>query len=155
MLYHFAKSPNLRRSVKIKNFKLKILGIGLMFPWAIGYSILPWIAYAVPIWWQLQLVMSAPLPIFLIIYFFIPECPRWLLIKGRVNEAKTILENAVRINGSTWPDQMNLQALNTLKTDAGTDASADQESSADDNKSKANLLDLFNGFLEGVPRCCR
>ena len=93
-------------------------GIGLMFPWATGYSVLPWIAYAIPSWWKLQLVMSAPLPIFLVMYFFIPECPRWLLAKGRINEAKIILEKAVRINGHSWPEQFNLQAFNNLKNDA-------------------------------------
>ena len=35
-----------------------IIGIGLEFPWAVGYIILPWIALAVPDWGNLQLAIS-------------------------------------------------------------------------------------------------
>ena len=63
------------------------LGIGLMFPWAIGYSSLPLLAYFVPNWFYLQIALTLPLPVFIIFYWFLPECPRWLLTKGRVNEA--------------------------------------------------------------------
>ena len=31
-----------------------IIGIGLEFPWALGYSVLPAIAYAIPDWSWLQ-----------------------------------------------------------------------------------------------------
>ena len=111
------------------------LGIGLMFPWAIGYSVLPWVAYAVPSWWKLQLVISSPLPVFLIIYWFLPECPRWLLTKGRVNEARTILKKAAQINGNTPDDQMDLNAF---------DASNLATNSKDEYQGKkTNLLDLF------------
>ena len=129
-------------------------GIGLMFPWATGYSVLPWIAYAIPSWWKLQLVISAPLPIFLVMYFFIPECPRWLLAKGRINEAKIILEKAVRINGQSWPEQFNLQGFNNLKNDANDPdypAITEQKVSFFDlfktsNLRKNTLIQYFNWF---------
>ena len=95
------------------------LGIGLMFPWATGYSLLPWVAYAIPTWWRLQLVISAPLPIFFIAYYFIPECPRWLLTKGKTEEAKKVLEKAVKINGKNWPEQINLCAFDNLEIEQG------------------------------------
>ena len=119
------------------------LGIGLQFPWATGYSVLPWIAYAIPSWWKLQLVISAPLPIFLVMYFFIPESPRWLLAKGKINEAKIILEKAARINGHSWPEQSNIQSFNNLKNDAN-----DLEQGMYKNRvnSDRNILVNFHSF---------
>ena len=96
------------------------LGIGLMFPWAIGYSFLPLLAYYVPNWFHLQIALTIPLPIFIVIYYFLPECPRWLLTKGRVNEAYEILEKAVRINGKEWPQDLQLKAINQISSTAAT-----------------------------------
>ena len=90
------------------------LGIGLMFPWATGYSTLPLLAYYVPNWQHLQLALTLPLPIFAVLYWFLPECPRWLLTKGRTTEANSILEKAVRINGRQWSQDIQLKTINEL-----------------------------------------
>ncbi len=104
----------------------------MMFPWAVGYSVLPVITYYVRDWYNLQLLASAPLPFFLIAYFFLPECPRWLLTKGRFDEANAIMEKAARINGK------NFEAVNNL-----TEA-AEKETEAENVLQKqATLIDLF------------
>ncbi len=84
------------------------LGIGFEFPWALAYTTLPGIAYYVRNWRHLQLVISCPPVIFLPIYFFLTESPRWLLSQGRVDEAKVILEKAVKMNGRQWPEGFTL-----------------------------------------------
>ncbi len=43
---------------------------------------------------------SLPLPMFILFYCCLPECPRWLLSKGRNKEAKAILKKAAQINGT-------------------------------------------------------
>merc|ERR1719270_2479740 len=100
--------------------------MGLMFPWAIGYSFIPLLAYYVRNWFHLQIALTIPLPIFIVIYWFLPECPRWLLTKGHVNEAYEILEKAVRINGKEWPQDLQLQAINEI-TSNGTQNQDDTE----------------------------
>ena len=124
-----------------------ILGIGLMFPWATGYSVLPLLAYYVPNWQHLQLALSIPLPIFAIIYWFLPECPRWLLTKGRTDEAKQILEKAIRINGKLRSQELQLIDLNDTENEQETK----EENTIFDliktpNMRKITLIQWFNWF---------
>jgi len=75
------------------------IGIGLEFPWALGYSVLPLIAYHVRDWSWLQFVITIPLVFFLLVTFFLPESPRWLLARGKLDDAKEVLSDAMKING--------------------------------------------------------
>lgn len=115
------------------------LGIGLMFPWAIGYSFLPLLAYFVPNWFHLQIALTIPLPIFIILYWFLPECPRWLLTKGKVNEAYEILVKAARINGKELPQDLQLKAINQIVQEEDVE----NEPSRSESTAAATFLDLF------------
>lgn len=78
------------------------IGIGLEFPWAVGYMSLPLVAWIFPTWSHLQLAISIPvilLVILLAIPGLVPESPRWLLVKGRMDEAEEILQKAGKMNG--------------------------------------------------------
>lgn len=61
-------------------------------------TVLPWIALASGHWKTLSLVTSLPLALAIFSPFFIPESPRWLLSKGRVDEAVTKVLTIGRIN---------------------------------------------------------
>ena len=50
-------------------------------------------------WKMLQIVVSAPLFLLLLLYFVLPESPRWLIATGRYKEAKKTIEKAAKMNG--------------------------------------------------------
>ncbi len=98
-----------------------IIGIGLEFPWALGYSVLPAVAYAVPEWSWLQLTITIPLILFAFVTLILPESPRWLLAEGRLEEAEDVLDRALEINGSQFPEGMKLVPAVRTKCDAFLD----------------------------------
>ena len=49
-------------------------------------------------WWKLQIafaLLALPLIMF---YFLVPESPRWLLEKGKTDEAREVLLNIAKVN---------------------------------------------------------
>eukprot|EP00088_Acartia_fossae_P013335 TRINITY_DN16988_c0_g1_i5.p1 TRINITY_DN16988_c0_g1~~TRINITY_DN16988_c0_g1_i5.p1 ORF type:complete len:543 (+),score=70.92 TRINITY_DN16988_c0_g1_i5:58-1686(+) len=78
-----------------------IIGIGFQIPWAVAYMILPGLAYALPYWAHLQIAISLPCLIYLLVLFIpglVPESPKWLLVKGYEKEAEAILDKAAKMN---------------------------------------------------------
>jgi OCT family organic cation transporter-like MFS transporter 1 len=57
------------------------------------------------------MALSCPVFFFAIFYFFMPESPRWLLQKGRLDDAKQILEKILKFNGKVWPEGFELKRL--------------------------------------------
>jgi OCT family organic cation transporter-like MFS transporter 4/5 len=121
-----------------------LFGIGFEYPWALAYSTLPGIAYVVRNWSHLQLIISVPPIIFLIIYHFIPESPRWLLSQGRVEEAKIILEKAGKTNGRQWPENLVLEGK-SKDPEAGSGATI-LDLFKTPNLRKNTLIQYFNWF---------
>ncbi|XP_072797103.1 solute carrier family 22 member 14 isoform X3 [Vicugna pacos] len=70
---------------------------------AVGAMFLTGLAHSLPHWRLLYLVGGAPV-FFLISYIWIlPESPRWLMMKGKLNEAKQVLCYAADVNKKTIP----------------------------------------------------
>ncbi|KAL4659723.1 solute carrier family 22 member 5-like isoform X1 [Arapaima gigas] len=78
------------------------LGVCLFF--AVGYMTLPLVGYYVRDWRTLLLVLTVPSFLYIPLWWFIPESPRWLHSQGRVEEAEVILRNAARINRVMAPE---------------------------------------------------
>ena len=79
-----------------RKYKSKI-GI-LQAPFAIGEVLVSFTAWMIRDWITFQIVVSAPLFLLLLLYFIIPESPRWLIATRRFDEAKEVLEKASRKN---------------------------------------------------------
>ncbi|XP_070842517.1 solute carrier family 22 member 13-like [Chaetodon trifascialis] len=71
----------------------------------VGLMVLPGIAYLIHNWRILQLVLFSPLLLIVgLLYWFLPESARWLLTKGRKEEAQKELRRAARMNGRMVTD---------------------------------------------------
>ncbi|XP_061778472.1 solute carrier family 22 member 13b [Nerophis ophidion] len=69
---------------------------------AVGLMLLSGLAYLIPHWRVLQLVLYSPLLLLLILlYWFLPESARWLLTQGRKEEAVKEVRRAAKVNGRT------------------------------------------------------
>eukprot|EP00092_Neocalanus_flemingeri_P001135 GFUD01001209.1.p1 GENE.GFUD01001209.1~~GFUD01001209.1.p1 ORF type:complete len:528 (-),score=171.53 GFUD01001209.1:155-1738(-) len=67
--------------------------------WVVGYMTLPMLAYSVPNMRQMEVLLGlAVSPLLLLLVFCHPESPRWLLSKGRVDRAVTILNRVASWN---------------------------------------------------------
>ena len=109
-----------------------LVSFGLEYSWALGYLTVPLLAWALPRWDNLQLGISVPTVVFALLLAWpglLPESPRWLLVKGRREEAEEIIEKARRIN------------RREEKAEVGPSESEVKESS--DKASPGTVLDLF------------
>ncbi|KAI8482966.1 hypothetical protein Bbelb_392660 [Branchiostoma belcheri] len=72
----------------------------------LGYVIMGGIAYFVRTWNMLQLIISLPGVVWLPLWFLVTESPRWLLAKGRTEEARGIVEKMAEKNGVDFPEAL-------------------------------------------------
>ncbi|CRL07715.1 CLUMA_CG020669, isoform A [Clunio marinus] len=82
--------------------KYRIISICLFEQfWSIGVILLP----AVSSWWKswttVYIAISIPTFSLIILYYWIPDSPRWLLKHNRVADAKKVLLDAANFNGKT------------------------------------------------------
>ncbi|KAG0720831.1 Organic cation transporter protein [Chionoecetes opilio] len=87
--------------------------MGMMYQcfFAVGFMLLPAIAYFVNDWRSLQLWISIPSVLMLLYYWFLPESPRWLMLQGRYEDALKILRQVAKTNGGSLPPKEELDVL--------------------------------------------
>ena len=85
------------------------LGMSMNYSWPVCRLIIAGLAYSLRDWhWHLRCI-SALVAVGSVILFWLPESPRWLIAKGRMDEAKKIMSAACERNGKpVEPDNIEL-----------------------------------------------
>ena len=68
-------------------------------------------------WKLLQLVLTAPSIVFLTYWWIVPESVRWLIHKGKYDQAKSQIEKIAKENQSEIPETMIDQVIDLCKKD--------------------------------------
>jgi MFS transporter, OCT family, solute carrier family 22 (organic cation transporter), member 4/5 len=86
---------------------------------AIGIMTVALFAFVVRPWRWLMVVVSIPCAPFVVFLwltkYLIPESPRWLVLRGREDDAKDILLHAGRVSNRPLPPSMTLFVPDVLK----------------------------------------
>ncbi|OWF37560.1 Organic cation transporter protein [Mizuhopecten yessoensis] len=86
--------------------KRKYTGIINEIFFAFGECCLAGIGYLVRDWHHVEIIIAAPMVLYLTYWWFIPESPRWLINKGRFDEAEDILRKAAKFNKKELPEKI-------------------------------------------------
>ncbi|KAK7469872.1 hypothetical protein BaRGS_00036092 [Batillaria attramentaria] len=79
--------------------------------WAVGLITLSGLAFLLRDWRHLTMTTAAISVPMLFSWWFVSESPRWLISRGRIAEAKNILETAARLNKRPVPDFSGLERV--------------------------------------------
>ncbi|CAL4118969.1 unnamed protein product, partial [Meganyctiphanes norvegica] len=80
--------------------------------WTAGMSLLPLVAWLSRSWQTLGLITTLPFAIFLLAWRYLPESPRFLLSRGRLEETHKLLSDIAKRNGQPVPDKLEITLLN-------------------------------------------
>ena len=73
--------------------------MSMNYSWPVCRLIIAGLAYSLRDWhWHLRCI-SALVAVGAVILYWLPESPRWLIAKGRMDEAKSIMSAACERNG--------------------------------------------------------
>ncbi|XP_019065405.1 solute carrier family 22 member 4 isoform X2 [Fukomys damarensis] len=102
-----------------KSARLVFSTLGVCTFFAMGYMLLPLLAYFIRDWRMLLLALTLPGALCAPLWWCIPESPRWLISQKRFREAEDIIQKAAKMNSVTAPpvifDPIELQELTSLK----------------------------------------
>ncbi|XP_053613138.1 carcinine transporter [Plodia interpunctella] len=73
--------------------------------YTLGLIMLSGITYLLRDWRLLALATSVPFLFYYLYWFVLPESPRWLLMRERLEEANKILKDIARVNGKELPEE--------------------------------------------------
>lgn len=87
-------------------YRTRITNLSFAIFFTTGAVALPWISLACGYWKKVALATSLPMALAVIAPFIIPESPRWLLTKGRTDDAVNKVLNIARVNKKVIPQSI-------------------------------------------------
>uniref|UniRef100_A0A3B4FEH5 Major facilitator superfamily (MFS) profile domain-containing protein n=1 Tax=Pundamilia nyererei TaxID=303518 RepID=A0A3B4FEH5_9CICH len=87
-----------------KSARVTYILLGHSLGFGFGYALLPLFAYFIRGWRMLLVAAALPGFLFIPTWCLIPESPRWLLQKGRVEEAELVIRKAAQWNRVPAPE---------------------------------------------------
>ncbi|XP_037793895.1 organic cation transporter protein-like [Penaeus monodon] len=87
------------------------VGILIFLPWALTVLVLGGYGYLLRDWRWLSVTTSLPCLLFLPMLLVLDESPRWLIVRGRHDDALRVLQKAARWNKAQLPPEEELRAL--------------------------------------------
>ncbi|XP_045769443.1 organic cation transporter-like protein isoform X2 [Maniola jurtina] len=82
-----------------------------------GHFLVGLIAWNVPYWRNLILILYAPLFLFLSYYWFISESVRWNMTKGRYREVESFLKKVAQVNKRELTEKFQQELKETVNTE--------------------------------------
>ncbi|XP_045137877.1 organic cation transporter protein-like isoform X1 [Portunus trituberculatus] len=114
------------------------MGILMGLPWALGTMVFGVVAYFIRSWRWLQLAVSLPNVLLFPALYFMDESPRWLIVRGRHDQAVQVLRKAALWNRVTLQPEADLCALmNEVQEESATCSST--PANTDTNTKKFRL----------------
>ncbi|KAF7666262.1 hypothetical protein LDENG_00112730 [Lucifuga dentata] len=93
----------------------KLVGLTNGFGWTFGSAVFPAIAYFVTDWRWLTISVSLPLIQAILTWRFLPESARWLIAKGKLEQAQTNLQKCAKMNQrEDLMDALTIEALSNI-----------------------------------------
>ncbi|XP_041356318.1 organic cation transporter protein-like [Gigantopelta aegis] len=86
--------------------KRVFVGVFIQYTFAAGELLICAVAYFLRHWHHIEIVCTAAVAIFLSYWWLIPESPRWLVTKGRTQEAEVIVRKMAKVNKVTVPEHL-------------------------------------------------
>ncbi|XP_062209288.1 organic cation/carnitine transporter 2-like [Phragmites australis] len=99
-----------------------MVSVAAFFCFTLGFLSLPALAYAFrkASWRNMYFWMSVPCLCYsILLYFLVQESPRWLLVRGRKQDAIEALRQIVSLNGSSTTTSFSMLDACTVHEDAG------------------------------------
>ncbi|XP_016981511.2 organic cation transporter protein [Drosophila rhopaloa] len=89
-------------------------GVAMQMFFSVGFMLTAGFAYFIHDWRWLQISLTLPGLLFICYYWIIPESARWLLLKGRKDEAFVIIEKAAKENRVEIPNEIYEQLVDEV-----------------------------------------
>ncbi|KAH8247008.1 hypothetical protein KR032_006819 [Drosophila birchii] len=89
-------------------------GVAMQMFFSVGFMLTAGFAYFIHDWRWLQIALTLPGLLFICYYWIIPESARWLLLKGRKDEAFVIIKKAAKENRVEIPNEIYEQLVDEV-----------------------------------------